>query len=353
MNNINGGKATGLDALPARFVKDGSSIIARPLTHIINLSLSTGIIPQDLKAARVTPAVTCKTLLYAGDTALLVSGKNTADLEHALATELKAVKEWLIENKLSLHLGKTESILFGSKRKLAQTSNLHIKCGENDIACKSNVKYLGLPLDQSLTGESIAQNIIRKCNAKLGFLYRQARKFNIDTKRTLVSALVQCHLDYACSAWYSGLSQRYKNRLQTTQNKMIRFILGLPARAHIGYAEFSRVGMLPIQQRVAQLKLNHMFNIIHNEAPTYRMSNITWVHNQHQFNTRSSTTSLSLPRSKTKHFGQTTFSYTAINHWNQLPTDIQLIDTKHSYKKAVRKYLFQQVANNESNIFIS
>ena len=63
-------------------------------------------------------AVKCKVLLYADDTALLVSGKSVLEIERSLASELQSVRNWLIDNKLSLHLGKTESILFGTKRKL-------------------------------------------------------------------------------------------------------------------------------------------------------------------------------------------------------------------------------------------
>ena len=37
------------------FIKDGSSIIAKPLTHIVNLSITTRNIPIDLKVARVIP----------------------------------------------------------------------------------------------------------------------------------------------------------------------------------------------------------------------------------------------------------------------------------------------------------
>ena len=53
LNSISASKVTGLDELPARFIKDGSSVIAKPLTHIVNLSITTGNIPDDLKAARV------------------------------------------------------------------------------------------------------------------------------------------------------------------------------------------------------------------------------------------------------------------------------------------------------------
>ena len=48
LSGLNSSKATGLDNIPAWFVKDGSKCIAYPLAHIFNLSLN-------LKSARVTP----------------------------------------------------------------------------------------------------------------------------------------------------------------------------------------------------------------------------------------------------------------------------------------------------------
>ena len=48
-------KATGLDDISARFVRDSATIIACPLGHVINLSFIQGIVPDDLKSARVVP----------------------------------------------------------------------------------------------------------------------------------------------------------------------------------------------------------------------------------------------------------------------------------------------------------
>ena len=52
-------------------------------------------------------------LLYADD-----SGKNIAHVEKLLTESLGLVNQWRIDNKLSLHLGNTESILLGSKYKI-------------------------------------------------------------------------------------------------------------------------------------------------------------------------------------------------------------------------------------------
>ena len=48
-------KATGLDGIPARFIKDSAIIVTVPIAHIINLSMITGVVPADLKSARVVP----------------------------------------------------------------------------------------------------------------------------------------------------------------------------------------------------------------------------------------------------------------------------------------------------------
>lgn len=62
-------------------------------------------------------SITCKLFLYADDSAILVSGKDPNIVSQILSSELDSVNKWLIDNKLSLHLGKTESILFGTKKK--------------------------------------------------------------------------------------------------------------------------------------------------------------------------------------------------------------------------------------------
>ena len=55
LNSLGINKATGLDDIPSRFVRYGASIIACPLTHVINLSLIQDVVLGDLKSARVVP----------------------------------------------------------------------------------------------------------------------------------------------------------------------------------------------------------------------------------------------------------------------------------------------------------
>jgi len=55
LSSIDRSKATGLDNIPARFVKDAAEKIAPSITHIINISIQQGKVPQELKFAKVIP----------------------------------------------------------------------------------------------------------------------------------------------------------------------------------------------------------------------------------------------------------------------------------------------------------
>ena len=48
-------KSSGLDGIPARFLRDGASVLADPVAHIVNLSITSVVVPSSFKDARVSP----------------------------------------------------------------------------------------------------------------------------------------------------------------------------------------------------------------------------------------------------------------------------------------------------------
>ena len=48
-------KAAGLDNIPPRMIRDGASVLSKPLAHIINLSLKCGTVPSEWKIAKINP----------------------------------------------------------------------------------------------------------------------------------------------------------------------------------------------------------------------------------------------------------------------------------------------------------
>ena len=79
--------------------------------------------------------------------------------------------------------------------------------------------YLGCMLEEIMPGESMANEVISKVNARLKFLHCKNKYLTPNLRRLLCNALMQSHLNYDCSPWYPNLSKKLKNRIQTLQNK--------------------------------------------------------------------------------------------------------------------------------------
>ena len=152
-------------------------------------------------------AVKCDLFLYADDTCLVCQHKDINKIENQLNEDFSNICDWFLDNKLSIHFGedKTKSILFASKFKRKNIKKLHIKYGVIQINQHSKVKYLGCLLDETMSGEATALNVVNKTNNKLKFLYHKNSFLMPALRRLLCNALIQPHFDYACSAWYPNL----------------------------------------------------------------------------------------------------------------------------------------------------
>ena len=118
------------------------------------------------------------------------------------------------------------------------------------------------------------------------FPYRQANYFNQKVKKMICLALVLCLFDYSISALYGGISKYHAHRLQCAQNKVIRFILNKDFMYHIDHADFKSLGILNINTRAEQLRLNYVFNIFYDTYPDYMKEKLFRLSKLHCYNTR-------------------------------------------------------------------
>ncbi len=286
-------------------------------------------------AISINPA--CKLLLYADDSTILFSHSDPDYIARVLSEALHSCSSWLVDNKLSLHLGKTECILFGSKRKLGKVNNFRIECNDHVIDAVKSVRYLGLDLDQYLTGESIINNIVKKASGRLKFLYRQGDCLNFRCRKLLCSGLIQCHFDYASPAWFTGISKKALRQLQTTQNKIVRFIKSLPPRSHVGPDELSSIGYLDVENRAKFLRISHVYRILNQTNAPYLSDHFTRVSQFHRYRTRGCMYRLVVPL--VKGCASSTFFFKGIQDWNSLSNSIQAIGNINTFKSAIKTHL--------------
>ena len=104
-------------------------------------------------------------------------------------------------------------------------------------------------LDKSLSGESMALNVVDKINSRLKFLHKQNRFLTPPLHRILYSALIQPLFDCACTARFPNLSKKLRLRLQATQNKCIRFCLKLDKMSRICVNGFLELNWVNVHDR--------------------------------------------------------------------------------------------------------
>ena len=291
----------------------------------------------------------CDLYLYADDSALVVSGTDINEIESQLQRNLESLSVWLEENKLSLHLGKTESILFGTKQRLKSGKQLDIECKGVKIKPNSFVKYLGCILEQDLSGYATCTAIAKKVNSGLKFLYRKRSFLGFKDKKRVCTAFLQPYFDYACISWYFGAPKVLKNKLQICQNKMIRFIYGFDCRTHLDAFHFVQLNTLNVAARVNFLALNMMHKIYNNTAPSY-MCTASLVQNTHGHNTRNSKHAFVVNHAKS--LGSKTFICNGIKLWNNLPIEVQSIRDNSVFKVKCKNLLFSEMVSIETKDFI-
>ena len=180
---------------------------------------------NDLKA-RVNGV---KTLLYADDTVLYVSGKNLHDISQSLQMSLNNFISWSSKNKLTLNASKTKLMLFASpqKYKTLPLLNLNIKANDEKLKFVTSYKYLGVTLDYELNFNLHVKEL-KKNLAFRSYLLANLKHYvptNIMLKIYKVYTLPL--FDYA-DVLYHGANGDILDRLQRIQNRCLKYCLKLP-----------------------------------------------------------------------------------------------------------------------------
>ena len=106
--------------------------------------------------------VASDSLLYADDTCIVFWYKKVTEIEKQPVRDFSSLCDWFVDNNFSVYFSqeKTKSILFGTKHKIRNAKALNIVCKGTAVQQYEKVKYPGCILDQSLSGEPMALNVI-------------------------------------------------------------------------------------------------------------------------------------------------------------------------------------------------
>ena len=190
-------------------------------------------------------------------------------------------------------------------------------------------------LDETMSGETMTLSVINKINNKLKFLLTPA------LRRLLCDVLIPPHFDYACSAWYPNLTTKLKNRIQTSQNKCIRFWLQLDKMTRISHKEFKILNWLRVTERFNQCINSIVFKYVNNQCPNY-LHEIFQTAPENNIQTSGSFLKLKCPFHKTN-AGQIVLSYIGPTIWNKTPDLLKRTNNLNTFKHNLKEQYLKEL----------
>ena len=294
-----------------------------------------------------------KFYLFADDTNIFYEADSLIKLQQVINKELKELRTWLIVNRLSLNIDKTNFIIFHPYNKPIN-QNITIKLHKNALIEKDHIKYLGIMIDSTLTWQTQIDKLSSKISSVTGILYKIRPFINIKLMKTLYYSLVYPHLIYAIEIWGSA-DITYLNRIFILQKRIIRLITYSDKRQ----MDYSLLPSDPLFFRMEihkifdlfKLKISKfIFNCLNKTSPVNFHSWFILTSYVHNHNTRSkyidinnsvTARTLFVPFARTTHYGLKLIKVQGPKIWNSLPPIKRNNTVINSFIKDLKKFLIK------------
>lgn len=251
--------------------------------------------------------------------------------------DLFNIAGWCCHNSLLINPGKTKLLVFGTRQMLKKLPNdFHVVLLGKNIFPSSSAQDLGLQVDCTLSYDEHITNTVSSCTGSLCQINRVKHLLDTSTLENVVNALVFSRLYYCSSVW-SNTAKKNIVKLQKVQNFAARIITGARKFDHITPV-LKELNWLPVDSVLKYKDGILAFKCVKGLAPNYlseRFITRSLVHNR---NTRNKD-GLNIPACRSAS-GQRTFLYRAISLWNSLPREITDTSSLRTFKKGLRKLLF-------------
>ena len=200
--------------------------------------------------------------MFADDTNLTTAGISAEVVQSRLNQDLEKVHRWLLANKLTLNIKKTEYILIASRQRLNDIQiEPKIKFGDTEVNKVSETKTLGIVVDDQLLWKNQLQTTIAKVSKGIGMLRRMKPYVPKYTLMHVYNALIMPYFDY-CSLVWDTCSNCLIENLQKLQNRAARIISG--KTYDIRSCEIlADLRWQPLAERMKFKKAMFMYNIKH------------------------------------------------------------------------------------------
>ena len=282
-----------------------------PLLFNIATNDLNSYIPKEIDGFRIT------TVRYADDSQIIITGprKKLSEMQRALEKVLDIANTWFLQNGMMVNASKTELLLCGDRRQLAQISEppeINFKGGR--LVSTDQVKNLGVVMDSTLSWNQHIRMLTNRCFGLLVGLSHAKHVLPVRLLPRLIDSIVLSQLRYCVQVYGSGNSENL-GLIQKVLNFAARIISNRRKYDHISDV-YLDLGWLNARQFVEYFDLCMLHSIMSTAQPDLLASEFKFNRDVCERSTRQSN-QLNISRPFTNH-GKRTFVYRASALFNKL-----------------------------------
>ena len=251
--------------------------------------------------------------------------------------DLPILVDWFKANKLTLHLGKTNFILFRPKTRNQNDINLSLRLGDAAIKREKVTKFLGIFLDEHLTFDSHVKNVCSKLAKNLYIMNSVKHFLPSHSMKLLYYSYIHRNITYGLNIWGPLVAKTCLKRVQTLQKKAIRAVDNARYNASTPTL-FKKYEILTLDDLIDLECAKISYRFISSTLPRPVSSLFQANSHNHNYATRGRNN----PRIE-KHKGSTfnkSFLCKAPNTWASLPADMKNRPKLKSFSNNFKKTKF-------------
>ena len=266
----------------------------------------------------------CNCIMYADDTVIYVADKNIEKIEKCLENDLERIAHYFDESQMIINLGKgkTETIIFGTGKRLSTTKNqLDISYRGQPIENVSEYKYLGNFADQHLSFNKNFESVFKKASGRLKLLKRLRGYLTQESALVIFKMMILPILTYRSTVKIT-FTKTQKDRLKSLQCRA-SVIVGqeVPSVTQVIYRE----ACILVRKCIAG-------DVCSNFTDYFTV-------NKHSQRTRNSGYLLKMPRVKLE-LGKNAFRCSGSKLYNNIPLELRKLESFNLFIKEIKNHDF-------------
>jgi len=280
-------------------------------------------------------------ILFADYTCLLISDNNTEILETKCNDDLANVSEWMLANRLTLNLHKTQILLLPFKMKYPVSLDFKLMLDNSNINMLHLVKYLGISLESSLNFSPHIQVIEKLVSSGIGVLFKLKPCAPTQVLLSVYHALIHPHLVYGILVWANtNTSRNYLHKLQVLQNKCLRILDEWKVKQKLALL-FLKYNIISINQLIKFEIAKLIFSYRNSNLPQTFDLYFKYINEISPYSTRKLEKKFYLPIYKTTQ-AQKSIKFIGVKIWNEIPNQTRAL----TFKKFNVEYKMYLMLNN-------